>query len=212
MSESDDPRRGGFFFGKVGREFDEEFTNTVRALCDAERAKLIPPENVAHYSHGHQWLELQPKGDPVQTEFEEHSHEFALQLEDLRAHRISVIPEQVTAVVSAMNRQMMQMLFAKVGKGAEAVGNVVDAKEAGSPARAFLEGLKKVQFGVDRKGKPSRPQFSLGKDALEAFKKDFEKQGQEFKDLVDEITRQKEADAVARNKARLGRFKGWRDA
>jgi len=62
MNASDDPRRGGFSFGKLGEEFDDEFTNTVRNLCDAERAKVIPPENVAHYSHGHQWLELQPHG------------------------------------------------------------------------------------------------------------------------------------------------------
>lgn len=211
-SKSTDPRLGGFSFGKLSDEFDDEFTNTVRTLCDTERAKVIPPENVAHYSHGQTWLELKPAGDAVHSTFEEHSLEYGLPLGDIRSHRVKVIPEHVTSVVKGMTKQLMQMLYAKVGEGAEAVGNVVDAKEFGSPALAFLEGLKRVQFGVDRAGNPSRPNMHLGKEAFEAFRRDAEKRGQAFQDKVDEITKQKEREAVERNKARLSRFKGLKGA
>ena len=208
MDSKDDPRYGGFSFGSLGEEFDEEFTNTIRNLCEIERAKVIPPENVVYYSHGHQWLELSPQGSMVQSEFQQHSHEHSLKLEDIRAHRIDVIPKQVAAVVQAMTREMMETMFIKIGEGAEAVGNVVDMKELGSPALAFLEGLKRVDFGVDRQGNPSRPHLHWGKEALEALQRDVAKYGKEFQDKVDEITKQKEKDAIERNKARLARFKG----
>lgn len=208
MNATDDPRHGGFSFGKLGEEFEEEFARAIRALCEAERSKVIPPENVAHYSHGHQWLELSSQGAMVQSEFQEHSHEHGLKLEDIRAHRTSVIPRHVVAVVQAMTRQMMESMFAKIGEGAQAVGNVVDAKEFASPALAFLESLKRVEFGVDREGNPSRPQMHLGSKAFEALQRDAAKYGKEFQDKVDEITKQKELDAVARNMARLARFKG----
>jgi len=212
MAASDDPRRGGFSFGQLGEEFDEEFTNTVRNLCDIERAKIISPENVAHYSHGHQWLELEPQGGMTKSGFETHSHEGSLQLEDIRLHRIEVIPRHVTAVVTEMSKQFTQMMYAEVAEGADAVGNTVDAKQFESPALAFLEGLKRLEFGVDRQGNPSRPQLHLGQAALEALQRDFEKHGKPLQDKIEEITKQKEREAVERNKSRLRRFKGYKDA
>lgn len=212
MNTSDDPRRGGFSFGKLGAEFDEEFTNTVRNLHDIERAKVIPPENVAHYAHGHQWLELTPAGEAVQSAFKEHSSEHSIKFEDVRAHRVQIIPEQVATVVKEMTRQVMEMMFATIGEGAEAVGNVVDTKQFGSPALAFLEGLKRIQFGVDRQGNPSRPQLSYGKEAFEALQRDVAKHGKELQAKIEEISKQKEQEAVERNKARLRRFKGLSDA
>jgi hypothetical protein len=104
------------------------------------------------------------------------------------------------------------MMYAKVAEGADAVGNTVDAKQFASPALAFLEGLKRVEFGVDRQGNPSRPQFHLGKKALEALQRDFEKHGKPLQDKIEEITKQKEREAVERNKSRLRRFKGFKDA
>jgi len=111
-----------------------------------------------------------------------------------------------------MTRQLMETMYAKVEEGAEAVGNVVDAKQFDSPALAFLEGLKRVEFGVDRQGNPSRPQLRLGQAALEALQRDFAKHGEELQDKIQEITKQKEQEAVERNKSRLRRFKGLRDA
>ena len=210
MNASGDPRRGGFSFGKLGEEFDEEFIITVRNLSSIERAKLVPPENEAHYSHGHQWLELNPQGGMTKSGFETLSHEGSIRLEDIRRHRTEVILQHVTAVVRDMTRQLTEMMYAKVGEGAEAIGNTVDAKQFDSPALAFLEGLKRVDFGVDRQGNPSRPQIHLGKAMLEALQRDAMKYGKALHDKIEEITKQKEREAVERNKSRLRRFKGLR--
>ena len=109
-------------------------------------------------------------------------------------------------MVEGVHSEFMKMIYQTVHEATERTGNVVDAEQHGSPAKAFMEMLRKIEFGVDRDGAVSRPQIHLGSEIYEKFTKDIEAQGVEFREKVEELTAAKEAAALEREAKRKARF------
>jgi hypothetical protein len=102
-----------------------------------------------------------------------------------------------------MRSDFMRTMYDHISKSVEEVGNVVDAKGK-PPTEAFLEMLRKIEFGVNRKGEVTRPEMH---NVSPQFVKALDDAGAEFEAEVARLTEAKEAQALAREGERVGRFK-----
>lgn len=202
--------RTAFSFSELERSFEEELMEVIRRLLDAERAKYINPKNALSYTHGGRWLEDKGPDAVGESSFEQHGHELSLHLKDVVDHKLEVLPEYVAEIVSTFTKDFVRSLFSKIEEVTDRTGNVVDQKKHPTQALAIVEMLEKIQFGVDRDGKVSRPTIHLGKEGLAKLRASLEAGGSELTERIDAITARKESEAIEREQARKKRFKGLR--
>lgn len=113
----------------------------------------------------------------------------------------------LNALVQGMASAMTRDIFATVNDAAESSGNVVSQREAGSPARAFLEMLKKIEFGVNARGEVTLTSLHAPPGLGEKMLEDLNAQGPEFRAEVQRIKREKAEAALERERKRLGRYR-----
>jgi hypothetical protein len=202
------PPMSAFSFARVGTEFEAELLELIHELLEAERSKFINPENALSFAHGGRWLEDKGPDEVGESGFVEHGHELVLQLQDVVAQKLDVLPHYVSDIVSTFTKSFIKSVYDKIEEVTDRTGNVVDQKKHASPAMAFVEILEKIQFSVDREGNVSRPTLHLGKEAHEKLHASLEAGGKELKAKIEEITKRKEAEALEREQARRKKFKG----
>ncbi len=200
--------RTAFSFSELEHGFEEELLLLIRRLLDAERSKYINPENALSYTHGGRWLEDKGPDEVGESGFEQHDHELSLQLKNVVDQKLEVLPGYVAEIVSAFTKDFVRSVFSKIEEVTDRTGNVVDQKKHPTPALAFVEMLEKIQFGVDRDGKVSRPSIHLGSEAHTKLRASLEAGGNELKERIEAITARKEAEAIDHEQARKKRFKG----
>lgn len=199
-------RRVPFPDSSAGRVFNIKFRELVRELLRRIVEERIPPENSHTFYHGHEWTQRRDDGSELTAGVQAHTAESQLRFEDVVSGRLSAIVEQARAIVEQMEAAFMRTLYETVSSAVEEVGNVVDAKDK-PPPTAFLEVLRKIEFGVDRKGQVTRPQMHMHPDIAPKFVKALEDAGPEFEAEVNRLTAKKEAEALAREAQRKARFR-----
>ena len=198
------PRRIPFQYSSELDKFSEAFEESLRSYLNAKRAELMPAENVQAYRHGTAW---KSGASEELSEMQSHEHGMAVKFDDVIAQDVSAMRRTFLQLADAMHGSIMQMMYSTVSEAANAVGNTVSVKAAGSHAKAFLKMLQKIEFGVDRHGKPSLPQIHASPELVDAFLKDLQKQGPEFEIEVERIKQEKIASALERERERLSRFR-----
>lgn len=207
MTKKEEPARKEIIsFDKEQSGSDEEITNIIRRLIEQQRDNVIASQNVISYSHGEGWLAWQHGEQDETREFQEHSHEESIKFQDLIDHKISTLPEYITAMAEGVHAEFMKMIYQTIHESTEQTGNVVNAKQHSSQAEAFLEMLRKIEFGVDRDGAVSRPQIHLSPKMFDKFQNDIDAQDAEFRAKVEELTAEKETAALEREAKRKARF------
>lgn len=191
---------------QAGKAFNERYQQVVREALRNAVDQIIPPENSHTLYHGRGWTQQRPDGTEVTGQIEAHTAETILKFDDVIGAKLSAVPEQVTSIVQQMRDEFQRTMYARISEAVEEVGNVVDAKGK-PPTEAFLEMLRKLEFGVDRKGEVTRPEMHMHPDTIRTFVKGLEDGGAEFKAEVTRLTQEKGAQALAREKERVGRFK-----
>lgn len=189
----------------------EEFQRGVDRFI-AERISeylndYIAPENRLRLHHGRSWGTTIEEVSEHSGSLKERSAETTVSFESIAQNDLKVLVGFLTTLVQGMASAMTRDIFATVTDAAESAGNVVSQQEAGSPAEAFLEMLKKIEFGVNAQGEVTLPALhappGLGKKMLEYLNA----QGPEFRAEVQRIKREKAQAALQRERERLGRYR-----
>ena len=204
--KEDTDRKEIFSFRSEQREFDAAVAEIIRGLIEQNRNAVMSPDNVIAYSHGEGWIAWQQNDEETTHFFQEHTHGENIRFQDIIDHKLSILPDFILHMAEGVHSIFMKSVYKTLHEATEKTGNVVDVKQHGSAADAFLEMLRKIEFGVDRHGTVSRPQIHLPPQAYQKFVKDLEAQGDEFKKKVEEITAAKEAAALEREAKRRERF------
>lgn len=186
--------------GLVMQDFGQE---VIKQLRKSQHA-YVDPRNVQRFLHGRSWQSHQ-SFDPDQiSELERHQHQMNIQFEDIMLRRFGVLENTLNELSSEMAETFIRSLYATVSDTCDKYGNVVNGGK--EPARAFVEMLEKIEFGVDRNGNVSMPQIHAGTAAIEAFKLDETMNSIEFGDKVAEIKARKSAEALEKEAARKAKF------
>lgn len=199
-------RREFFSYVRRGEELDKAIIQKLDEIIFEQRAKIIPAKNQLGFHHGARWRMLGSSDPNSESETKVVSHEEVLNYGRIVDNDLEVIVEFFTGVVEGMSSALQKQLYETLNEATEQSGNVVNARDFDSLPYAFLEMLKTIQFGVDSDGAISRPEIHMSQDQFDLFVKDAENLGEEFHLKVQEVTAQKEQDALDREGSRIGRF------
>lgn len=189
-----------------GRTFNAKFQELVgemlRRMVDAH----IPPENTHSFHHGTGWIQRREDGSAMSGEVKAHSAESELRFDDVISARLSAVHDQARSVVQQMESGFIRSMYETISTAVEEVGNVIDAKGK-PPTEAFLEMLRKIEFGINRDGSVTRPEIHMSPEKAEKFITALEQAGPAFEAEVDRLVTAKEAEAAEREMERRARFK-----
>lgn len=178
----------------------------IRVRLRQQRDSMIDERNTHSYRHGNAWA-LDASSDNV-SEMKSMGAESTIHTIDIIDHNISILEEHIQTIVKQLYGELMSHLFRTVGEAAESVGNTVNRSDHGGDFPAgFIAMLEKIQFGVDRYGHASRPSMYVPPSQGTALLKSLESQPIEYARKVDELSNEKETQAIAREAERISRFR-----
>lgn len=186
--------------------FDHSLTEIISALKRGAIAGMIAEENIHQFSHGRRWNHRTETAS-VSGEMQVLSVEWQFPFQEIVDGDLNLIPRIVEHLTKEMHTAQMRMIYGTLSEICDANGQTVSAAEMGSNAQAFLELLRRVEFGVDRHGNVSMPELHAAASTAETIIADLEAQPPEFVAEVERIKAEKTLQALAREKERLGRFK-----
>lgn len=201
------PRREYFSFPEKTDQFDKALARLIQNLTREERTKVLPPENTMRYTHGINWVTLSSDSSDNEGEMKILSTKSMISMENIRKHNLEALPSFISDIVKQMHESMQKMMYQTVADACDKTGNTINANDYETTADAFLATLKKIEFGVDRKGSVSIPELHLGSQAFAAFKNDAEAKGKSFQKEVEKVIQEKSEAALEREKQRIARFK-----
>jgi hypothetical protein len=200
-------KREYFSFPERDEQFNNALTEYIQILLREKRAQFMPPENEMHFSHGIKWVEISSNSSDEESEMKAHKTEAMISLQDIREHNLAALSSFITDIVKQMHQSMQKMVYKTLSESCDKTGNWINAKDYETTADAFLASLKKIEFGVDREGKVSLPEFHLNPQAFTALKKDADAKGVVFQKEFDKVKQEKSEAALEREKQRISRFK-----
>lgn len=182
------------------------FAKEVHERLKAEQSQFISAANVQSFNHGIQWQSHNSSNPDDVSTMQSLRNEIAIDVSDLVSYRISALEATIRGLTTSMIESFLREMYATAGKACEASGQSVDGKGK-SFGETFIEILEKLEFGVDREGKPVMPDIHVGPDGFEKIKNDPSIHVPEIKLRIDEITERKQREAVERERARREKYK-----
>lgn len=194
-----------FLSQKESKEFNKSVNSFISDTCDKKMSLVLSPENKYTVHHGTSFNSI----DNTESELTKHSVTLEYKFEDVRNYNIEQLYKFIHDLSEEMSSQMTKSIYETLGASCDKIGNTIDATQMSlSNAEAFLEMLKKIEFGVDKHGNVTMPQLHLHPSQSEKFVKDIESQPQEYHRKVEEIKQKKYAQAIQKEKQRLSKFEG----
>lgn len=187
---------------KLERQIMDAIAEALSQRVDAR----IPPENTQFLVHGSKWSHEREGDNPAFGGFERQESHAEISTKDIVEGDISAINRFAAELIDRFESGFAANMYSTVGRAAEEVGNSISAKDMSFPD-AFLEMLRRIEFGVDRKGQVTRPQIHLHPEMAKEVIPLMDAQGPEFQQEVDRLTAEKEAAALQREAERRARFK-----
>jgi hypothetical protein len=199
------PARGYFTYYREALAFEGALVRKFDEIQKLIVSQYLRPETTQRFRHGGGWNNpSDPKAPAVQ--WHTHSVETATRFDDIVNNDLSALDRTLAAFREAMERQFAQMLYSTVSEAASQVGNVVDAKAAGSLADAFMATMEKIQFTADKDGKVSFPEVHAAPEMAARMVATLEAASQEFRDRLDGVMARKTEEALTREAERKAKF------
>lgn len=204
--------RANYFSDEMGEEgFHQSFVKLLAQLQKESFSKYLRPENTHRFKHGGQWAHPAAP-DVLPGDMKTHSAQTEVPFDKLVKHDLTVIDQVLGQITESMERQFTQMMYSTVSAAADAVGNTVDVKAAGSPHEAFAQMIEKIQFSADKFGNVTLPTIHLGAAASQELERSVAHAPPEFHLRMEAIKARKTTEALEREVLRKARFVRYGDA
>lgn len=207
---TDDPRISCFERADDLGAFELSVTKLIGRLHEREQSIFVSPHNVLRMNHGSQWVHSARAPEP-DTSMHSISTEWLIPFKDIADNDLSLIARAIQPISEDMSRQFAQRMYGVVSAAAESVGNVVDAKIAGSVTASLIEMMSKIELGVDRDGNVSMPQIHVGPEAYDKLAKALENLEPEVAAELERLKKEKSQQALEREAERRAKFRRAED-
>jgi hypothetical protein len=194
-------------YTQESEDFQQAFTQELSKRLDAMRVESISAQNFYRYSHSPNWTYHGPENGGNSSTMDIHSVEMGVRFEDIVLGNDGVIDQQIERATSGFQKQFMQSLYSTVSEACDRVGNVVSYKGEVNFPEAFLAMLNKIEFSIDRDGRPSLPQWHIPADSFEKIMNEMNSQPQSYLDQLERIKALKIQEAYDREVKRISRFR-----
>ncbi len=175
-------------------------------LQKKSRETFVSEHNVLRLNHGSNWVHSarNPESDNSMHTI---SSESTIPFKDIAENDLGLIGRTILSISEEMDKQFAQNMYGVVGEAAQKVGNVVDAKTAGSFGASMLEMFRKLELGVDRNGNVSMPQMHVGPDLYARLPEEMSKVPPEINAEIERVKAEKIQNALDREAERKAKFK-----
>jgi hypothetical protein len=197
-------RRTPVLLASRASEFETAAAAFLSQQLRASLEHIVSAENSLHLHHGGSWGMDTGLGP---GELKSNSAEAEIPFDALCRNEVRAFASYFTTLISAMSAAMQKEMYSTVAATAENVGNTVSQKDTGSFAQAFLEMLKKIEFGVDSRGEVSMPAIHVAPEMGKKLLAELQSQGPAYEAEVERIKQEKIKAALARETERLGKYK-----
>lgn len=195
-----------FLSPKESKEFNKSVNSFISDMCDQKMSLVSSPENRYTLHHGTSFTFSSI--DNTESSLTKHSITIEYKYEDVKNYKIEQLYNFIDNFIEQMSSQMMQTIYQTIGASCDKIGNVIDVKkEKISIADAFLETLRKVEFGVDKHGKVTIPQIHIHPSQAK-FIEELQAQDETYQQLIQDIQKEKSEQAIQKEKYRLAQFEG----
>jgi hypothetical protein len=189
----------------VSRAVQEATTKAIAAIAHRRVHEIIPEENTRRFMHGSGWSSP-ASPERARDEMTRIEEVYTVKWADIADHDLSIISTSIQEIGTGMADKQIKYLFQTVSNACDRSGNVVDGAERSIPD-AFIEMFEKIEFGVDAKGEVSMPSIYVGPEMGDRILKELQDQPPEFQARAEALIEEKKAAALAREEARLKRFR-----
>jgi hypothetical protein len=196
-----------FSYKSESSAFGKVLLELVVKIHRSRLTQYVSQENMHSFQHGKSWLIVRDEGTE-ESSFKEAGVDISVEYQDILSNDINNFFKFLNDFVEGFTTQTVQQLYQMIDRTCEDFGNTVDRKSHTSHADAFLEALRRVEFGVNVSGQVEMPQLHVGKGFAEILKQSLEAQSDEFHAEVEKIKMEKSQAAIDREKARRNKFKG----
>lgn len=185
------------------------FYNSLQKFIAKKNSKKISvylsSENTYILHHGNSF------GSTADNEsnLTKHSVDIEFEYSDIRLYNIEPFYIFLNTIIEQMSSQMARTIYKTIGESCDKIGNVIDnTQKTMSNAEAFLEMLRKVEFGIDKYGEVVIPQIHLHPSQSAKFIEEIQAQDEKYQQLVAEIKKEKSEQAIQKENERLLKFAG----
>lgn len=205
-TEEVDPRFRCFELAGAEEAFEVSVASLLAKMQASSRQMFVNQQNVLRMNHGGTWVHAASDPEP-DTSMHTISAEWVIPFKDIADNDLSLIARSLIPLNEEMEKQFALNMYGLVGAAAEKVGNVVDAKAAGSFAASMLEMLRKIELGVDRDGTVSMPQLHVGPQMAERIAEELKNVPPELEAEIEQVKAEKIQAALDREAERKAKFK-----
>lgn len=206
QTKPDDPRIRCFERPADDEIFERSVVALMAKLQEKSRKTFVSEHNVLRINHGNNWVHSARNPEP-DTSMHTLSSEWTITYKEIAENDLGLISRTILPISEEMDKQFAQKMYSVVGAAAEKVGNVVDAKTAGSFGASMLEMFRKLEFGVDRDGNVSMPQIHVGPDFFARLPEEMSKVPPEISAEIERVKAVKIQDALHREAERKAKYK-----
>jgi len=204
------PVKKPFINSKESSAFMRCFALEVNERLKLERSVFISEANVQTFNHGVQWQSHNSSNPDDVSTMQNVRNEITIEKSDLVRYNISALGATISGLTASMAESFAREMYATVQNACEVNGQTVDGKGK-SFGESFIEILEKMEFGVDRNGKPEMPAIHMHPSGYKALKDDPTIHDPAIKLRIDELTKRKQREALERERLRRAKFKGKDD-
>ncbi|CAN7412686.1 hypothetical protein LJR232_002499 [Aquipseudomonas alcaligenes] len=197
-------RQHPFPFDVEANHVMQAFGREVKALLRLEQETFVDPNNIQRFQHGSAWQSHQSHNPDQVSKLSSHEHRIDIKFEDIVLGRISIVQEKIRELATAMSDSFTATMITTLSETCETHGNVVHGGQG--PAKAFMDMLEKVEFGVNRNGEVSLPQILGGVGLSEIITSDKTMNSEEYITKINKITEQKSKEALQKEVSRKAKF------
>jgi hypothetical protein len=172
-----------------------------------EELMPLPPENTESYAHGSGYVFQREDSSIGDGAFEPHLSQGSIDYESIVSINLQAFISSIEGMAQSLAREMINKMYQVVAEASGSVGNTVSARESGSLAQGFLDMIKRIEFGVNRRGEVTRPEIHSNPQVISRLQAELSAQGPEYRQELEAIIRQKNKEALEKEKERLAKFK-----
>lgn len=183
-----------------------QMSSVLRGRIGLLIADVSAPGNRQSFHHGQGWATQRESAPDYAGKFQLQQVENAIKFESVMSNDLPTMLNFIETFAQQFADHIKKLAYQRASEAAESVGNTVSAQESGSTAAAFLEMLRKIEFGVDQQGNVSLPAIHIHPDNADKFFAELESQGQEFEQEVERIKQEKIVAALVRERERLSKY------
>jgi hypothetical protein len=202
-------KRIPFPFEQDSGAFMHEMMQMLVQELGKRHTEHIPPGNVHAFYHGTGWTYPREGTDGYSMRVGEIRPErvgCAIEVDRIRAHDISLVPDFLRTTVENFMSAFYQRLLSAIDTSTQETGNVFSIPQTGLTEATVLQMISSIELSVAEDGTVPRAELFANDAFRESFEARLREGSPEFLEKVESLWKLKEKEARDREAARIGHY------